>query len=146
LEIAGYILAILVGVSLGLIGGGGSILTVPVLVYLFSVNPALATTYSLFIVGIAALTGTIKHYQLGNLKLKVALVFGLPALFALLSVRKFILPAIPEKLFSIEHFTVTKNALLMVVFAILMMAAAISMIRSVYNPVARKAVKKTNSL
>ena len=57
MEIAGYIAAILIGISLGLIGGGGSILTVPVLVYLFHIEPVLATTWSLFIVGVTSLTG-----------------------------------------------------------------------------------------
>lgn len=129
MEIIGYILAIFVGISLGLIGGGGAILTVPILVYLFAIKPELATTYSLFIVGISSLIGSIKHYKQGNLKINTALSFGLPALLSLLTIRKIILPKIPQQLFQVNTIVITKNILLMVVFAVLMIAASISMIR-----------------
>jgi uncharacterized membrane protein YfcA len=62
MEIIGYLASLFIGVSLGLIGGGGSILTVPVLVYLFGVNPILATAYSLFVVGASSLVGAIPKY------------------------------------------------------------------------------------
>ena len=78
MELAGYFFSIIIGISLGLIGGGGSILTVPILVYLFHINPHLATSYSLFIVGITALAGAYKHYKLGNLKIKPAFLFAAP--------------------------------------------------------------------
>ncbi len=55
LEIFGYFGALLIGVVLGLIGGGGSILTVPILVYLLAINPMTATAYSLFVVGTSSL-------------------------------------------------------------------------------------------
>lgn len=129
MEALGYLLAIVVGISLGLIGGGGSILTVPVMVYLFAVKPDLATTYSLFIVGIAALIGSYKHYRLGNLDLRSATIFGLPSILSLLLVRKFILPNLPDHILDIGNFELTKNILLMVVFAMLMIAASHSMIR-----------------
>ena len=61
MEILGYIGAIIMGLSLGLIGGGGSILTVPILVYLFVIDPVLATAYSLFIVGLTSLVGSFSH-------------------------------------------------------------------------------------
>lgn len=63
MEITGYLASILIGVSLGLIGGGGSILTVPVLVYLFSVDTVLATTYSLFVVGSTSLVGSFSYLK-----------------------------------------------------------------------------------
>lgn len=129
MELIGYLLAVVVGISLGLIGGGGSILTVPILVYIFSVKPELATSYSLFIVGISSLFGAWKHYQLGNLKLPVAINFGIPAVIAVLLVRKLVLPSIPQDLFMIGQLMVTKNLLLMVVFAILMILASVSMIK-----------------
>ena len=78
MEILGYFASILIGLVLGLIGGGGSILTVPVLVYLFKINPESATSYSLFVVGIAAMVGSYRHYKLGNLTIKSALVFAFP--------------------------------------------------------------------
>jgi uncharacterized membrane protein YfcA len=76
-EIIGYILASLIGISLGLIGGGGSILTVPVLVYVMGVNPTLSTAYSLFIVGITALVGSFTYFQKKLISLKTAVVFFL---------------------------------------------------------------------
>lgn len=63
MEIFGYIAAVLVGVSLGLIGGGGSILTVPVLVYLFGIDALVATEYSLFIVGISSVAGSLAYFK-----------------------------------------------------------------------------------
>lgn len=129
MEAIGYFLAVVVGISLGLIGGGGSILTVPILVYLFAVKPELATTYSLFIVGVSALIGSYKHYKIGNLNITTAAIFGIPSIVSLLIVRKFILPIIPVNLFTVQHFIVTKSIFIMLAFALLMMAASVSMIK-----------------
>lgn len=129
MEIFGYLFSILIGVSIGLIGAGGSILAVPILVYLFSINPTLATTYSLFIVGITSLLGAFRHYQLGNLKFRLALSFALPSVISLLIVRKFLLPQIPESIAHFGTFHLTKNILLMLVFAALMVMASLSMIK-----------------
>lgn len=129
MEYFGYLASILIGVTLGLIGGGGSILTVPILVYLFQINPENATSYSLFIVGVTAMFGSYRHYLLGNLQLKSALYFAIPSVLSLLFVRKLVLPNIPESLFSIGQLEITKNLLIMFVFGILMVAASVSMIR-----------------
>lgn len=129
MEILGHFLAVLIGVSLGLIGGGGSILTVPVLVYLFNVDPVLATAYSLFIVGSSSLVGAFPKYKQDLISIKTAVVFGVPSLIAVFVTRKLIVPAIPSELFSIGDFDVTKSILMMVLFAILMVAASLSMIR-----------------
>lgn len=129
MEILGYLASVLIGITLGLIGGGGSILTVPILVYLFNIDAENATSYSLFIVGITAMIGAYRHYVLGNLNIKTAFYFALPSIASLLVVRKILLPKIPEVLFETNGFELTKNLLIMVVFAILMMAASISMIR-----------------
>jgi hypothetical protein len=128
--ILGYFGALLIGVVLGLIGGGGSILTVPVLVYLLYVNPVTATAYSLFIVGFTTLIGAIQNIKKGLVDFKTALVFATPALIAVYLTRKFIIPAIPEHLFTIGNFLVTKNIAIMMFFAIIMLLASISMIRS----------------
>jgi uncharacterized membrane protein YfcA len=128
MEIIGFLLAILVGVSLGLIGSGGSILTVPILVYLFNVNPVQATSYSLFVVGTTALVGTLRHYKIGNLEMKSVKYFALPSVASMLFIRKVILHKIPQHLFYINRFDVTKDILVMVVFALLMIAASSSMI------------------
>jgi uncharacterized membrane protein YfcA len=130
MEYLGYFASIVIGLSLGLIGGGGSILTIPILVYLFKIDPELATSYSLFIVGITAASGCISHYRMGNLKLKSALYFAVPSVFSILVIREVIFPQIAETLFSIASYKVSKSFLIMVVFSILMILASISMIRT----------------
>ena len=129
MEIIGYLASIIIGLSLGLIGGGGSILAVPILVYLFHVHPEQATSYSLFIVGMTSMIGSYSHYKLGNLKIKSALVFAVPSILSLLFIRKMVLHLIPDTLFFINEFEITKNLLIMVVFALLMIATSVSMIK-----------------
>lgn len=129
MEIIGYIASLIIGISLGLIGGGGSILTVPVLVYLFKVEPVVATAYSLFIVGLASLVGAVPKYKQGQINLKTALIFGIPSIIAVFATRKFIVPRIPQEVFTIGDFIVTKSILLLILFAVLMVFASVSMIR-----------------
>ena len=130
MEILGYIAAVLIGLSLGLIGGGGSILTVPVLVYLFHIEPLLATTWSLFIVGVTSLTGGIRSYVKKRVDFKSVSEFGFPSIVSIFVTRQFLLPAIPDPVFSTVNFTITKGAFLMLIFAILMLAAAVVMIKN----------------
>ncbi|MCX6316332.1 MAG: sulfite exporter TauE/SafE family protein [Bacteroidetes bacterium] len=129
MEIIGYIASLVIGISLGLIGGGGSILTVPVLVYLFGVSPVTATAYSLFIVGATSLVGSYPKYKSGEINLKTALIFGIPSIAAVFATRAFIVPAIPAQVFSIGDLLVTKSLLMMILFAILMVVASVTMIR-----------------
>jgi hypothetical protein len=140
--ILGYIGALVIGVVLGLIGGGGSILTVPVLVYLLSVNPVTATAYSLFIVGLSTLIGAIQNIKKGLVDFKTALVFATPALIAVYTTRKYIVPAIPEHIATIANFTITKSFAIMIFFAIIMLLASISMIRN-NNKISVEATKVT---
>lgn len=128
--ILGYLASVLIGISLGLIGGGGSILTVPVLVYLFGVEPVLATSYSLFIVGSTALAGAVPKWRSGAVNLKTALIFGIPSIAAVYATRAWLVPRIPQEVFSVGGFAVTKPILLLLLFAVLMVGASISMIRS----------------
>lgn len=129
MEIIGYIASLIIGVSLGLIGGGGSILTVPVLVYLFHIDPVLATAYSLFIVGATSLVGVFPKYREGMVNMKTAIIFGIPSILSVYATRKWIVPAIPEHILTLGSFTLTKPLVIMLLFAILMTAASISMIR-----------------
>ncbi len=129
MEIAGYAASVLIGLSLGLIGGGGSILTVPILVYFFNTDPVLATTYSLFVVGITSFAGVFSYYYRGNVNLKAALAFGAPSTISIFIMRKWVMPVIPHHLMNIGSFELTKSVLLMLVFAMLMLAASVSMIR-----------------
>ena len=130
MEIIGFILAALVGVSLGLIGGGGSILTVPILVYLIGINPILATSYSLFIVGTTSMIGTFINYRKGYVDIKTAILFGLSSITTVFITRKFILPHIPPIIYKNEHFHITQSMATMVLFALLMLSASIAMINS----------------
>jgi len=130
MEVAGYTASLLIGISLGLIGGGGSILTVPVLVYLFGISPTLAISYSLFIVGVTSLVGAANNYRKGLVNLKTVALFGSSSITTVFIARKIIIPALPDVFFTIGSFRVTHALFVMVVFAILMLAASISMIRS----------------
>lgn len=129
MDIAGYLASIFIGIALGLIGGGGSILTVPVLVYLFSIDAVLATAYSLFIVGTTSVVGSFSYFKKGLVNIKTAVVFGIPSIISVFLTRAYIVPAIPQEIFSIGNFTVTKSILLMLLFAVLMIFASYSMIK-----------------
>lgn len=129
-QILGYLGALVIGVVLGLIGGGGSILTVPILVYLLYLNPVTATAYSLFVVGVSALVGAISNIKKGLVDFRTAIVFACPAFIAVYATRRYLVPAIPEQLFSIGDFLVTKNIAIMLFFALVMLVASISMIKS----------------
>lgn len=129
MEILGFLATILMGILLGLVGGGGSILTVPILVYLFRIDPVPATTYSLFVVGVTSLAGTWSHFRKGNMHLPTALVFGPPSVVAVLVVRAWVLPAIPGIIWTTRYFVLTKSGMIMILFAMLMLLAAVTMIR-----------------
>jgi uncharacterized membrane protein YfcA len=128
MEIFGYIASVLIGLSLGLIGSGGSILTVPVLVYLFQVEVVPATAYSLFIVGFSALIGSLAYFKKGLVEVPIAVLFGIPSIAGVYFTRSLILPAIPSTFF-IGRFQVEKDMLLLVFFAVLMVLSAFSMIQ-----------------
>ncbi|MCH2230242.1 MAG: sulfite exporter TauE/SafE family protein [Crocinitomicaceae bacterium] len=129
IEILGYLGALFIGVVLGLTGGGGSILTVPVLVYILGISPIIATAYSLFVVGSSALIGALRNAQKGMVDFKIGIVFATPALISVYLTRMLIFPAIPDYLFRAGSFVVTKEVGIMIFFAIIMLLAAHSMIR-----------------
>lgn len=118
-------------------GGGGSILTVPVFVYLLYINPVTATAYSLFVVGTSALVGALRNMQKGLVDLKTAIIFAIPAFIAVYITRRFIVPAIPEELFTIGGLLITRKIAIMAFFAIIMIVAAFSMIRNKRKDVAQ---------
>lgn len=128
--IAGYFAAALIGLSLGLIGGGGSILTVPVLVYLFGIDAVTATAYSLFVVGATSLVGAFPKYKEGLVDLKTAIIFGAPSILAVYLTRAYLVPFIPDQVLTMGDFELSKRLLLMGLFALLMVFASISMIRN----------------
>jgi uncharacterized membrane protein YfcA len=144
MEIAGYIASLSIGVSLGLIGGGGSILTVPVLVYLFAISPTVAISYSLFIVGFTSLVGAYNNYRKGLVNFKTALLFGSSSITTVFIARKFIIPFLPDVFFKIGLFEVHHALFVMVVFAILMVATSVSMIKN--KKIEAKEKAKSNPL
>lgn len=145
MEIAGYFASVLIGISLGLIGGGGSILTVPVLVYLFRIDAVLATVYSLFIVGTTSVGGSISYFKKGLVNVKTAIVFGIPSIASVFLTRRFVVPAIPDEVWRIGSFVITKSVLLMLLFAILMLFASYSMIKKSKTSVEDDSVTKAFS-
>lgn len=129
-EILGFLGALVIGIVLGLIGGGGSILTVPVLVYALALNPVISTAYSLFVVGSTALVGALRNMATGMVDFKTAIVFAIPAFIAVYLTRAFLIPAIPEELFEIGGLMITKELGIMLFFAVIMLLASLSMIRN----------------
>ncbi len=129
MDIIAYLACIFIGITLGLIGGGGSTLTIPVLVYLFSIDAVLATGYSLFIVGATSLIGAYSYLKKQLVNLKAAIVFGIPSIIAVFFTRTTIIPAIPDLIFEFGSFTLSKSLLLMLIFSILMIFASVSMIK-----------------
>lgn len=129
MEILGYIASICIGLILGLLGGGGSILSIPILVYLFHVEAIEAAAYSLFIVGTTSLFGAIPKYREHLVSLRTAALFGIPSVVGTFFTRKFIVHNIPEILLQGEQFVFTRRSLVLGLFAVLMVLASISMIR-----------------
>lgn len=129
MELLGFLFALLIGLSLGIIGGGGSILTVPVLVYVMGYNPVNATAYSLFVVGVTSLAGAVSYYKKNLLCYRAAIVFSLPSFLAVYLTRHYLVPLIPEHIVDIHDFVVTKEILIMLLFSTLMIVSAYSMIR-----------------
>lgn len=130
MHLFGYIASLLIGVSLGLIGGGGSILTMPVMVYLFGVSPVTATSYSLFIVGSTSLVGAARQYKQGTVNIRMALLFAAASMVTVFITRSWLVPAIPDHIASIHGFEITESWLTMILFALLMLISSIFMMRN----------------
>ncbi len=129
MEIIGYICATLIGISLGILGSGGSILTVPIMVYLMNINPVDATGLSLFVVGITSATGGITYWQKKLVDMKTALIFATPSIISVFLTRKYLMPLIPDPVFSTPSFILTKELFILVLFSILMVVVGYNMIR-----------------
>ena len=131
--IAGYIAAVVIGFTLGLIGGGGSILTVPVLVYLLHINPVLATAYSLFVVGVSSTVGAFNYMKKGLLNYKTAIIFAVPSFIAVFLTRKFLVPAIPEQLFSIGQLDITTEVLFILILILAMIFVSLLSLNKIFQ-------------
>jgi uncharacterized membrane protein YfcA len=129
IEILAYVGALFIGLVLGLIGGGGSILTVPILVYALSLDPVMATAYSLFVVGTTSLAGAIQHIKKQMINFKIGIIFAIPAFTAVYLTRAFLIPVLPDDLFALGSFMVTKDLAIMLFFAVVMLMASVAMIK-----------------
>lgn len=129
MELAGYVAAFIMGATLGAIGGGGSILTVPILVYVMGVPAHTATGYSLLIVGLTAAFGAWRYYRKGFVDVRAALGFAVPSIIAVYFTRALLMPALPD-VFLTSPVLLTKNTFIMLLFAALMIVAAVMMLRN----------------
>lgn len=139
MEVFGYFGALAIGLILGLTGGGGSILTVPLLVYLLGYNPVTATAYSLLIVGTTSAFGAAQNYRKGFVDVKKGILFAIPSFTTVYLTRKYIVPALPDVLLETAFFSITKEMFLMVLFATTMFFAALSMLRKKQQTVTEEA-------
>lgn len=123
-----YCGAFIIGLIMGLMGGGGSILTVPLLVYILGINPVMATAYSLFIVGTTSAFGSAQNYFKGTISVKTGLGIAVPSLISIYITRKYIVPALPQVLLDTGTITLTRGTFIMTLFAVVMLLAAWSML------------------
>lgn len=144
LEVLGYLAAVVMGVVLGVIGGGGSILTVPILVYLMQVPAEIATGYSLLIVGLTAAFGAYGYFRKGLIDLQSSIIFAIPSIVAVYLARAYLMPAIPDTLLQ-TPFLLTKNMGIMLLFAGLMLASAIMMLNKARQTVTQPEPQATAS-
>lgn len=144
MEILGYFLAVVMGLSLGLLGGGGSILTVPILVYILAIDPVLATAYSLFVVGATSVVGAVRKSSQKLVDWKTGLVFALPSLLAVFATRYWLVPWLPEVFFTWGSFALSKEVAIMSFFALVMLLASYSMIKGRKDAPASSETKSFN--
>ncbi len=115
--ILGLLLASVIGISLGLIGGGGSVLALPILVYVMGVPTKSAIAMTLVIVGSVSLLGSIPHWQRGYVNLRLSALFGSATMVgAFLGAKVALLPGVT-------------STFQMLLFATIMLLAAVTMIR-----------------
>ncbi|MDM1295458.1 sulfite exporter TauE/SafE family protein [Sphingobacterium sp. N143] len=125
--IIGFILAVLVGLSMGLMGSGGSILTLPIFVYLFHIEPQYALDYSLFSIGILALIGSIRPLKKNEINLKTTAIFLVPSLFSVYLTKRYLLAAIPEQ-FNLAGVEISRNHTIMLLFSAVIIISASAMV------------------
>ncbi len=131
MELLGYFSAIIIGLVMGLIGGGGSILSVPIFVYVFGFDPVTATTLSLFVVGVTSLVGSAGFLKEKVIDFRIALIFGIPSILGVLFSRRLVLPHLPHYIINRFGITLTKDLFLFLLFAVLMLIASYKMIRKI---------------
>ena len=131
MEILGYFFALIIGLIMGIIGGGGSILGVPILVYIFHIDVVTATALSLFVVGTTSLIGSFGYMKQRLINFNTALLFGIPSILGVVFSRRLVVPHLPETIFNKLGFTITKDMFLLILFAVLMLISSYKMINKI---------------
>lgn len=144
LDVFGYIGAFVVGLVLGITGSGGSILSMPILVYLFKFNAVTASAYSLFIVGATALTGSFQNFKKKLINYRTTILFSTSAVISVYVTRKYLIGLIPEIILSNNIIVIKKDQLIMVLFGILMLFAGFLMIKKTPRTIMK--FKKTKTI
>jgi len=146
MEILGYIGLFLIGLILGLLGGGGSILSIPILVYLFSLQIVDATAYSLIIVGVTSLFGAFQRFRNSMVDIKAGLLFGIPSVLMMFITRKWLIPSIPDTIIQINSMVISKRLFILSLFSVLIIGAAYVMITKNIRPLIDFGDKKKTHL
>ncbi len=128
MEVLGFTISVLMGVSLGLLGGGGSIFAVPVLVYIFGIDAIHSSIYSNFMVGITAGIGFYGYYLRNLICFKSALGFLLPALTSIFFFKEYLIPYLPDTIQVLNIYSVSKSSLILIITGLLMLIASIWML------------------
>lgn len=121
--------ALLIGLTLGIFGAGGSILTVPVLHYLVGLDALAATSTSLIIVGVTALAAAILYAKQGKVHLPSGLAFAIPSIAGMALVRTLVMPQLPQQI-SLFDLAIDRDLLIIIPFSVVMLAAALAMVRN----------------
>lgn len=130
MHVLGYAGAVLTGLILGLLGGGGALMSIPVLVYLFHIEASVATGYSLFLIGITASVGALQTIRHKLVHMQAVLYYGIPSVITVYSVRRFLIPNLPNTLFTIGSYVVDKNHFILFLLSLVMIIAGYKMIVS----------------
>jgi len=126
--IVGLLASFFMGTVLSFLGAGGSILTLPILVYLFQIDIIQATTYSLLLVGLTAVFGCVASFKDKLIDFKTGIIFGIPSIIGVVLARKVVLPFLPDQIL-VGNFILEKSFLIMILFAVLMLVSSSLMIR-----------------
>lgn len=130
----GLILTVFSGLTLGLVGGGGTILMLPILHYVMGFSISASTRLSMAIVGVTAFVGSLEYFRRGDVAIRAGFIFAIPSLLSVTMVRAFILPKIPTSIATVGHVEITKDKAILLLFSCVMILVAMAMLRPVENP------------
>lgn len=133
-QLAGFTGALLTGLILGLLGGGGALLSIPVLVYLFHLDASVATGYSLFLVAVTASIGAVQNIRKKMVDYQAVLYYGIPSVISVYCMRRFVMPNLPDVILNIGNYAVGKNHFILFILSIVMFGAGYKMFTAKDSP------------